>query len=134
MRTQFLRAVAGVSSVAVAALALAGSAPADTAPRKRASTCIDTNRIQSKHVVAPDTIEFRMTGGQVYRNKVTTVCPRLAELERFDIIQYELYQGSRVCGGDRFRVFEPYAARATGLQSFPYCRFGDFVRVDPPRK
>jgi len=94
-----------------------------------AGSCIDADRIVSRRAVPPDTIEFTLPRGQIYRNRLAQVCPHLSELDRTYVIEFEHRNGQRVCGGDRFRLVDPIAARSGGGAGFPFCRFGAFQRV-----
>ena len=116
----------GAMVLAIAAPAAARrSAPSATA-------CIDSQQIVSRRALAHDAMEFSLTGGRTYRSRIGPSCAHLAELDRTYLLVLEEQQGRRICGGDRFRLIDPVAARSGG-GGFPYCRFGAFERVTPSR-
>lgn len=116
--------------IALAALTTSGAAWSRPDTRTPV-TCIDADRIVTRRVVAPDTIEFTMPRGAVYRSRQQ--CPNLSELDRTYILQFDHQRGRRICDGDRFRLIDPVAASAGGAAGFPYCRFGTFERVSGQR-
>ena len=81
--------------------------------------CILTSRIQNTVVHDDFTIDFRLTGGDIYRNTLPARCPSLGFEERF---AYETSAGS-LCAVDTITVIESGAGR--GLR----CGLGPFVPV-----
>ena len=114
----------------IAALtACAADAPAPrTQTAAREVNCIDADRIVARHPSGPREVTFELTGGRDDSNELDEACPPLEHASRFDILSIELY-GSRLCRGDRFRVFDPSEARAVGIDAFPHCRLGRFVAI-----
>ena len=81
--------------------------------------CIQTSRIRSSRVHDDYTIDFEMTGGQVYRNTLPLRCPGLGFEERFS---HSSSTGS-LCGVDTITVL--YTDRGRGAS----CGLGRFVPV-----
>jgi hypothetical protein len=81
--------------------------------------CIPTSRIAGTRVHDAYTIDFEMTGGEVYRNTLPGRCPGLGFEERF---AYEVHSG-QLCQVDTVTVL--YANRGRGAT----CRLGQFVPV-----
>ena len=81
--------------------------------------CIQTSRIRSSRVHDDYTIDFEMTGGQVYRNTLPLRCPGLGFEERFS---HSSTTGS-LCGVDTITVL--YTDRGRGAS----CGLGRFVPV-----
>ena len=81
--------------------------------------CILTSRIRNTVVHDDYTIDFRMTGGDIYRNTLPNRCPSLGFEERF------AYEGStgNLCAVDTITVIESGGRR--GLR----CGLGPFVPV-----
>ena len=112
-----------------AALPLAGCiAEADRSADVRApavevvgepENCIQTSRIRSTRVRDDYTIDFEMTGGQVYRNTLPLRCPGLGFEQRFS---HSATTGS-LCGVDTITVL--YTDRGQGAT----CGLGRFVPV-----
>jgi hypothetical protein len=118
-----------VSAVILSAtLALAASPSLASAERTTtaAGRCIELDQVVRRIVVAPDVVEFGMVGGAVLRNRLLAPCPRIEELDRFSVIQFDANNGRRMCRGDRFRVVDQQLAAQGGSASSPWCRFGAF--------
>jgi hypothetical protein len=63
-----------------------------------------------------------------YRNQLASVCRGLERLGTTAVIQIDNRgQGSRLCRGDRIRVYDPVEVKATGAGNVPTCLLGDFV-------
>src|SRR5690606_13486217 len=84
-----------------------------------AENCIQTSRIRNTVVHDDYTIDFRLTGGDVYRNTLPARCPSLGFEERF---AYEVSTG-QLCAIDTITVIDSGAGR--GLR----CGLGKFVPV-----
>lgn len=95
-----------------------------------APNCIALDQVITRKVAGPAAIDFEMIGGNVYRNHLATVCPGIERLGDLAVVAITSGgEGSRLCRGDRVRVFDPVEARATGLQSYPECVLGEFTEV-----
>jgi len=81
--------------------------------------CISTSRIAGTRVHDDYTIDFEMTGGEVYRNTLPGRCPGLGFEERF---AYEVHSG-QLCQIDTVTVL--YTDRGRGAT----CRLGQFALV-----
>jgi hypothetical protein len=81
--------------------------------------CIQTSRIRNTRVHDDYTIDFVMTGGDIYRNTLPNRCPGLGFEERF---AYEANTG-QLCQVDTITVLQSGAGRG------PTCGLGDFVPV-----
>jgi hypothetical protein len=81
--------------------------------------CIQVSRIAGTRVHDDFTIDFEMSGGQVYRSSLPGRCPGLGFEERF---AYEVHSGE-LCQVDTVTVL--YGDRGRGAT----CRLGPFVPV-----
>ncbi len=81
--------------------------------------CILTSRIRNTVVHDDYTVDFRLTGGDIYRNTLPARCPSLGFEERF---AYETSAGN-LCAVDTITVITSDAGR--GLR----CGLGKFVPV-----
>ena len=100
----------GGAEVSAPAVTVAG-APVD---------CVLVDRIRNTVVHDDYTIDFVLTGGDVYRNTLPNRCPGLGFEERF---AYEASTG-RLCQVDTITVLQPGAAGRG-----PRCGLGAFVPV-----
>lgn len=92
--------------------------------------CIALDQVVTRRVAAPAAIDFEMIGGTIYRNRLATACPGMERLGELAVVAVTSGgEGSRLCRGDRVRVFDPVEARATGIRSYPECVLGDFAEV-----
>ena len=82
--------------------------------------CVLVDRIRNTVVHDDYTIDFVLTGGDVYRNTLPNRCPGLGFEERF---AYEASTG-RLCQVDTITVLQPGAAGRG-----PRCGLGAFVPV-----
>ena len=115
--------------LAAAALPLAAcAAEADTSAEVRApavtiagepDNCIQTSRIAGTRVHDDFTIDFELTGGQVYRSTLPGRCPGLGFEERF---ASEVNSG-QLCQIDTITVLHSNGTRGAT------CRLGQFVPV-----
>jgi hypothetical protein len=121
-------------SLALAAMVLplcacTDESPETAAPQSRAPAvqvlgepvnCILISRIRNTRVHDDFTIDFHMTGGDVFRNTLPNRCPQLGFEERF---AYEASTGN-LCSVDMISVIQ---AGAVGRG--PRCQLGQFVPV-----
>jgi hypothetical protein len=114
--------------VAAPLAAAACTAQSESIPEVRApavavtgepENCISTSRIAGTRAHDDYTIDFEMTGGQVYRNTLNGRCPGLGFEERF---------GYRVSGGQLCRL-DTIAVIQSGGTSGATCGLGQFVPV-----
>jgi hypothetical protein len=82
-------------------------------------SCIATSRIRNTVVHDDYTIDFRMNGGEIFRNTLPNRCPQLGFEERF---AYEVSVGE-LCAIDMITVIGSGAGR--GVR----CSLGEFVPV-----
>jgi hypothetical protein len=82
--------------------------------------CIQTSRIRNTVVQDDYTIDFVLTGSDVYRNTLPNRCPGLGFEERF---AYEVSTG-QLCQVDTITVLQSGAAGRG-----PTCGLGEFVPV-----
>jgi hypothetical protein len=103
--------------------------PETAAPQTRAppvevlgvpANCILISRIRNTVVHDDFTIDFHLTGGDVYRNTLPNRCPQLGFEERF---AYEANTGN-LCSVDTISVIQSGAAGRG-----PRCGLGQFVPV-----
>ena len=102
----------------------AESTPATRAPEATVLgepvNCVLTSRIRNTVVHDDYTIDFHLTGGDIYRNTLPNRCPQLGFEERF---AYEANTGN-LCSVDTITVIQSGAAG-----SGPRCGLGQFVPV-----
>jgi hypothetical protein len=82
--------------------------------------CIQTSRIAGTRVHDDFTIDFELTGGNVYRNTLPGRCPGLGFEERF---------GYRVSAGQLCRLDTITVLQSGGATPGPTCALGPFVPV-----
>ena len=68
--------------------------------------CINTSHIRNTRVHDDFTIDFHMSGGDIYRNTLPVRCPQLGFEERF---AYEV-SSSNLCAIDMISVVQPCRA------------------------
>jgi len=117
-------ALLGAATLAVAACASETASTADVdAPAVTIAgepeDCIQTTRIAGTRVHDDYTIDFEMTGGNVYRNTLTNRCPGLGFEERF---------GYRVSTGQLCRL-DTITVLQSGGTAGATCGLGPFVPV-----
>ena len=83
-------------------------------------SCISTSRIRNTEVHDDYTIDFKMSGGDVYRNTLPARCPQLGFEERF---AYEV-STSQLCSVETIAVITSGAVRGG-----PRCSLGKFTPV-----
>jgi hypothetical protein len=122
--------IMGIAMLAVATTAGAfgpserrAKALAEYQPVGEAKSCITINQIRSTHVIDNQTIDFKMAGGKVYRNRLSQSCPGLGFEERFS---YRTSQ-SQLCSVDIIRVLQSYGGR---LEEGVGCGLGKFQPVE----
>ena|SRR5688572_17378994 len=98
--------------------------PASKAPPVEALgepvNCVTISRIRNTVVHDDYTIDFRLTGGEIYRNTLPNRCPQLGFEERF---AYEASVGE-LCSIDMISVIQSGAAGRG-----PRCSLGKFTPV-----
>lgn len=121
------------SAALVIAAALGGCAlapPAATEALGPSARCIPSDQIVSRQLAGADAVDFELLGGAVYRNQLASACPGLDRLGKLGVVAVTSGgEGSRLCQGDRVKIFDPVESQATGLASYPECLLGDFHRV-----
>ena len=124
--TRYLIATAllGTATLTVAACASETASTADVrAPAVTIAgeprNCISTSRIAGTRVHDDYTIDFEMTGGDIYRNTLRGRCPGLGFEERF---------GYRVSAGEICRL-DTITVLQSGGTSGATCGLGEFVPV-----
>jgi hypothetical protein len=85
--------------------------------------CVTLTNIRSTKVVDNSTIDFKMTGGKIYRNSLPYSCPGLKFEDRFS------YKTSlnQLCNVDIVRVLHDYGGRLTEGAG---CGLGKFQPVE----
>ena len=124
------------NAVLTATLLLFACAPQQAAPeaaRTAAATgapvqCIALDQVISRRPAGAQALVFELTGGRRYRNELPDHCPGLARAGDAEIVHVEA-TGSRLCSGDRVRIYDPVEAKNIGVQAFPHCRLGAFTPV-----
>jgi hypothetical protein len=81
--------------------------------------CIQTSRIRNTRVQDDYTIDFELSGGEVYRNTLPRRCPQLGFEERFS----HSSTTGQLCSVDTVTVLHSDGARGAG------CGLGQFVPV-----
>ena len=118
-----------VLAVVIAPLCWACTDKPENAPQTRAPavealgepvSCILISRIRNTRVHDDFTIDFLLTGGDVFRNTLPNRCPQLGFEERF---AYEASSGN-LCSIDMISVIQGSAAGRG-----PRCALGPFVPV-----
>jgi hypothetical protein len=121
--------IASLAAAAVLAGCAQGPTPRQEADRRALAEarpvgapadCIELGRIDRTRVRDGRTIDFRMRGGEVYRNRLPAECPSLAFEESFS---YRTLTG-RLCSVDLIAV-----NRSGGIAG-PACALGAFQRIE----
>jgi hypothetical protein len=121
---------AAASFLLCATLASCAPAPPPLQPLGQTARCIPSDQIVSRRVGGAGALDFELLGGAVYRNNLASACPGMERLGDLAVVAVTSGgEGSRLCRGDRVKVFDPVEAQATGLQSYPECLLGDFTLV-----
>jgi hypothetical protein len=92
----------------------------EATPDGKPVSCVNLSNIRSTSVHGDSIIDFKMTGGKVYRNTLPMSCPSLGFEERF------LYKTStsQLCSVDIITVLQ-----SPGLSQGPSCGLGQFQPV-----
>ena len=92
----------------------------EATPEGKPVSCVNLRNITSTSVHGDSVIDFKMTGGKVYRNTLPMSCPGLGFEERF------LYKTSigQLCSVDLITVLQ-----SPGLSQGPSCGLGQFQSV-----
>ena len=106
----------------------AETAAATAAPVGEAVSCINLDQVISRRPAGAQAIVFEVTGGRRYRNDLPESCPSLERAGKAEIVQVEA-TGTRLCRGDRVRIYDPVEARNIGARAFPHCRLGTFTPI-----
>ncbi|MEP2987567.1 MAG: hypothetical protein ABJN65_09740 [Parasphingorhabdus sp.] len=90
-------------------------------------SCIRRSQIRSTDVVDNSTIDFKMRGGKIYRNKLPHKCSGLAFEEAFS------YRTStnNLCNVDIIRVLDQTAGR---IEERSACGLGQFQEIEKTRR
>ncbi|MEO9635125.1 MAG: hypothetical protein ABJF89_09465 [Parasphingorhabdus sp.] len=90
-------------------------------------TCINRSQIRSTDVIDDRTIDFKMRGGDIYRNKLPNKCNGLGFEESFS------YRTStnQLCNVDIIRVLNQTGGR---LETRGACGLGKFQQIEKTRK
>jgi len=88
-----------------------------------AVSCLQTSRIRSTQVHDDRTIDFELTGGDIYRNTLPRRCPRLGFEES---ISYDV-RGGQLCSPEIIYTLESFGGR---IQRGAGCGLGEFVPVE----
>lgn len=113
-RTGAIASAAALLACAAVAGLWASPATAD------APVCLDSTRIEQTTVKGPQTIDFKMRDGTVWRNTLKQPCPDL----KWWGFTYVLRGPNIVCGGEQsIRV----------IRTGQVCMLGQFTRLTPPR-
>ncbi len=86
-------------------------------------SCLNHSRIRSTQVHDDRTIDFVLTGGDIYRNTLPRRCPRLGFEQA---ISYDV-RGGQLCSPDIIYVLDRIGG---GVQRGAGCGLGDFVPVE----
>ncbi len=90
-------------------------------------TCINRSQIRDTDVIDDQTIDFRMRGGAIYRNKLPNKCSGLGFEEAFS------YRTStnRLCNVDIIRVLDHTAGR---IDTRGACGLGKFQEITKTKR
>lgn len=86
--------------------------------------CVNLRQIRSTEIIDDSTIDFKMAGGKILRNKLPYRCPSLKSEDAFS------YRTSltQLCSIDTIRVLQSYGGR---LQEGTSCGLGKFQPIEP---
>ncbi len=116
-----------VAGLAGGGLAVAAAKQSKPAPEVRdvgtPRNCVQIRQIRSTKIVDDQTIDFKMNGGKVFRNKLSNKCPQLKYEDRFT---YRL-SGSQLCNVDIISVLHDYGGQ---LQKGAGCSLGKFQQIE----
>lgn len=128
MKKQALFIVATIAAIGgISASAVSGESTSERRAKALAAyepvgkpvNCVALSQIRSTKVIDNRTIDFKMTGGKVFRNTLPHSCPSLASEERFS------YRTSlnQLCNVDTIRVLQSFGS---GLREGAGCGLGKF--------
>ena len=127
-----------IAAICLVATMISGSwiDPGLTKAKDPAATqrCILMDRIAGRRIADKDSVYFEMSGKFDYTNRLQGGCPgleRIGEVAAISIVRGG--DGGQLCRGDLIKVADPIEIQATGLQSIPSCRLGDFTPVPKSR-
>ena len=86
-------------------------------------SCVNIRNIKSTDVIDRNTIDFKMTGGKIYRNTMPASCPGLTSNDAFS---YRV-PTSQLCNVDIIHVLENYGGR---LHQGAGCGLGKFQQIE----
>ena len=127
MRLQSTMIIA--SALAVGSVAFAGEKAAEDANKYEIGavgepkSCINRSRIRSTDVVDDQTIDFKMTNGDIYRNNLPNKCSGLAFEEAFS---YKT-SSSQLCSVDIIHILSQTGGQ---LDSRGACGLGQFQKIE----
>jgi len=99
-----------------------------------AVSCIPMDQVIARRLSGPGAVDFEMLGGTTYRNQLASACPGLERLGESAVVAVTAGgETGRLCAGDRVKIFDPVEVKATGLQTYPYCRLGKFSAMSTPQ-
>ncbi|WP_432201215.1 hypothetical protein ACRAQ7_03080 [Erythrobacter sp. W53] len=96
-------------------------APAATAVGET-ENCVTISRIKRSDIHDERTIDFKLSGGKIYRNIMPQACP---SLNKHDAISYDI-RGNRLCSPEFIYVLENDAGV---LRRGAACTLGQFVPI-----
>lgn len=127
-----------ITAIFLGALTISGSWVEPALPlakeAKATQRCILTDRIAGRRIADKDSVYFEMSGKVDYTNRLQGGCPgleRIGKVASISIVRGG--EGGQLCRGDLIKVADPIEVQATGLQSIPNCRLGDFIAVPKSR-
>ncbi len=131
--------IAGLAVLLSAGLGGTSSSTAaeQQAPEKagESRSCIPNTAIVSRIVEDDRTIRFELSGGRIYRNRLSGPCPGLRQAGNgFGALGFEL-NGSSLCQGDLLRIIDPSRGDTSSIRTATACPLGAFERLpDRPRR
>jgi hypothetical protein len=111
-----------------AAACTAAPPPGQQLAAAGAERCIQLDQVIARRASGPAAVDFEMLGGITYRNQLASACPGLERLGESAVVAVTAgAETGRLCAGDRVKIFDPVEVKATGLQTYPYCKLGEFT-------
>ncbi|MGL5838874.1 MAG: hypothetical protein ACRCY3_10280 [Sphingorhabdus sp.] len=122
-----LGAAAGFAIMGITTAAISGGSVSERrakalaayTPAGEVRDCIQISSIRSTNVIDNNTIDFKTTGGKVYRNTLPYSCPSLGFEQRFS---YRT-STSQLCSVDTIRVLQSFGG---GIREGAGCGLGKF--------